>query len=75
MTPQEVLGVARQALAEGHGDPDRYRTWYVWVDERKVGAKWLVSRLTGLPTADFDASEARRVLRGLGIEVRNDEDY
>ncbi len=73
MTPEEALDVARRALAEGQGDPDRYRTWYVLMDERKVGAKWLVSQLAGLPTADFDASEARRVLRGLGIEVCKDE--
>ena len=65
----EALDQARQALAEGRGNPERYRTWYALVDGRKVNTKWWVSQLSGLPVSAFAADEARRVLRGLGIEV------
>ncbi len=69
MTPDEVLAVARRALAEGQGRPANYRGWYVQVDDRRVGPKWLVSQLTGLPVSAFVADEARRVLRRLGVPV------
>ena len=69
MTPDEVLTAARQALVEGRGRPSNYRSWYVQVDDQRVGPKWLVSQLTGLPVSAFVADEARRALRQLGIPV------
>lgn len=72
MTAEEVLAAARQALAQGPGDVSRHR-WYVQVDEQRVGPKWLVSVLTGLPVRAFVADEARRALRQLGIEVQRNE--
>lgn len=73
MTPDEVLVAARQALAEGRGNPTNYRSWYVQVDDQRVGPKWLVSQLAGLPVSAFVADEARRVLRQLGIQVHRNE--
>ncbi len=68
-TAEEVLALARQALAEGRGDPWNFRGWYTLVDGEKVSTKWLVSLLSGLPVSAFQASEARRVLRRLGVPV------
>jgi hypothetical protein len=69
LTPQQVLDLARRALARGQGDPDRYQSWYVQIDDRRVAPKWLVSQMTGLPVSAFVTDEARRVLTQLGIKV------
>jgi hypothetical protein len=71
-TPQEVSTIGRRALENGKGDPSRFRKWYTLVDGKKVSTKWLASQLSGLHVSDFDASEARRVLQQLGIEVHRD---
>ncbi len=70
LTPKQVFEIAADALAEGWGDPERYESWYVEVDERRVAPKWLVSQLTGMPVASFHSDEARRLLMRLGVEVR-----
>jgi len=69
MTPPQVLDVARQALAEGRGNPGNYQAWYVQVDKWRVAPKWLVSQLTELPVSACVTQETRRVLAQLGIEV------
>ncbi|HSH78664.1 MAG TPA: hypothetical protein VLA19_09055 [Herpetosiphonaceae bacterium] len=69
---ETVLEVARRAIKHGSTDAARYREWYVSIDGARVGAKWLVSEISGLPTTAFDASAARRVLRALGITVERD---
>jgi hypothetical protein len=69
LTSEQVLEVARQALAERRGDPTRYQAWYALVADRRVAPKWLVSQLTGLPLKAFVTSEALRILKQLGIEV------
>lgn len=71
-TSEEILALAREALAEQRGNPDNFRGWYALVDDRKVSTKWLVSLLFGVHVSEFDASEARRVLQQLGIEVYQD---
>lgn len=68
-TKDQVLNLARRALVDGLGRPHNYRTWYALVDGEKVSTKWLASLLSGLPVSEFQASEARRVLRQLGVEV------
>lgn len=70
LTSEEVLDVARGALAEGWGAPERYESWCVSIDGRHVAPKWLVSRITGLPVGTFTTNEARRLLTRLGVEVR-----
>jgi len=72
MSLEKVLALARQALAEGRGEPHNFRDWYTVVDGEKVNTKWLVSLLSGLTVSEFQASEARRVLRQLGIAVYHD---
>ena len=69
LTPAEVYQIARQSLAGETGNPYNFRNWYVLVGEDKVAPKWLVGQLSGLPVSDFDAGDARRVLKGLGIPV------
>jgi hypothetical protein len=71
LSASEILERARSALHEGRGKPDNYCDWYVLIDGRKVGPKWLVSQVTGLAVSDFIASEARRILTALGIEVHH----
>jgi Family of unknown function (DUF6884) len=69
LTAEQVLDIARQALAEGRGKPDAYQSWYVEVDGRRVAPKWLVSVVTGLPVSAFVTDEARRVLGHIGIRT------
>ncbi|MFV9504008.1 MAG: DUF6884 domain-containing protein [Oscillochloridaceae bacterium umkhey_bin13] len=73
LSRDEVLAQARQALAVDGQGAERYRDWCVLVDGRPVGAKWLVSLISGLPTSRFDAANARRVLLALGIDVERTE--
>ena len=68
LTPQQVMDVARSALAK-EGNIPTYQVWYVQVDGQPVPPKWLVNQLTGLPVNAFHTNEARRVLQQLGIEV------
>lgn len=72
-TLDEVIQIARQALAAGAGKPFAFKDWYVLVDGAKVGPKWLVSQLSNLSVRDFDASEARRVLNALGVDIYRNE--
>ncbi len=69
-TPEQVSQAAREALAEGWGNPERYESWCVSVDGRRVAPKCLVSRISGLPVGAFTTDDARRLLAQLGVEVR-----
>ena len=69
MTPEQVLDIARQALAQSKGNPSTYQSWYAVVDGKKVSTKWLVSQLTGLPVSSFHSISARKILVRLGVEV------
>lgn len=70
MTWGAVLSAAREKLKVDSEGAERYQSWYIEVDDRRVAPKWLVSQLTGLPVSAFGSSEARRVLAQLGVEVR-----
>lgn len=70
LTAEQVIDIARQALTEGRGNPGRYESWCVPIDEHCVAPKWLVSQLTGMPLASFHSDDARRVLQQLGVEAR-----
>jgi hypothetical protein len=72
LTPAQILDCGRQALRLGIGQPYNYRSWYVLLDGQKVGPKWLVSQITGIPVSEFVSSEARRVLTNLGVEVHHE---
>lgn len=69
MMQDEALRRARLALAADAAGASAYRDWYVCIDGRRVSTKWLVSRLTGLPTTEFEASRARQVLLALGFDI------
>jgi len=69
MTRENVFVRARAALANDDAGARRYRDCYVRVDDQRVAAKWLASVISGLPTSRFDASNARRALLALGINV------
>lgn len=70
MTRVAVLSAAREKLKVDGEGAERYQSWYIEVDNRRVAPKWLVSQLTGLPVSAFGSSEARRALAQLGVEVR-----
>lgn len=70
LTPEQIIDIARQAIANGQGAATRYQSWYVSVDEQRVAAKWLVSKLVKLPVSSFVTGDALRLLTQLGIEVR-----
>lgn len=69
LSRKEVLQRARLALSSGIPGADRYKDWCVKIDGRAVAPKWLVSQISGISTREFEASEARRVLLGLGIDI------
>lgn len=69
LTREQVFAAAKEALALDSGHDSLYQTWYVEVDDRRVGPKWLVSALTGMHRNEFVTTEAIRVLRQLGIPV------
>src|SRR5262249_24838114 len=71
LSPEQIRSTARRALLDGQGDPTHYYGWDGLVDDLPVGVKWLMSVVTGLPVRAFGASEARRVLTQLGVEVRS----
>lgn len=68
LTPKQVIDVARSVLDEQRNIP-KHQVWYVHVDGQRIPPKWLVSQLTGLPVNSFHTSEAKRVLRQLGLEI------
>lgn len=58
MTSEEVLDIAKEALANNQGTPERYESWYVEVGKRRVAPKWLVSQLTDMSVASFHSDDA-----------------
>ncbi len=69
LPPQQVVQLAKQSLVKSSGEHANFRDWYALVDGERVSTKWLVSILTGLKVSEFQASDARRVLQQLGVEV------
>lgn len=69
LSPEEVLDRARLALESGSGNPARFYSWYVLIDEYPVAPKWLVAQLTGQRLSEFTTHDAVRLLRRLGIPV------
>jgi hypothetical protein len=70
VTADQVLDIARRGIATRSREATRYQAWYVPVDGLRVGPKWLVGQVTGLPVKAFHSGEARRVLEQIGIDVR-----
>ena len=70
LTPQQIMEIARIALAEERNIP-KYQIWYMQVGDQRVPVKWLVSQLTGLPVNAFHTNEAKRILQQLGIKIRS----
>jgi restriction endonuclease Mrr len=66
----ELLDAVRTALAKGMPrEATRFKNWFLSVDGQRVSVKWVVGLVTGLPQSGFQASEAKRVLCSLGLEV------
>lgn len=68
-TPEEILDIARKAIAEGEGKSNRHHAWYVQVDDYRVAPKWLISQITGLSVSAFHTESAKATLKKLGIIV------
>ncbi len=69
LKPEEVLACGRRALAWQMMAPPEPKAWYVEIDGHQVGPKWLVSQISGLSVQTFNTTDARRVLKALGVEV------
>jgi hypothetical protein len=67
----EIHRIAQDALQHGIGTPYNYKEWYCIINGQKVSPKWLVRLLSGLSVSEFQASDARRVLAQLGIEIEH----
>lgn len=74
----QVLALAAEWVREaesisGRDGPRHLNTWYVTVGRDRVAPKWLASKVFDLPRSAFDASEARRALTQLGLQVHRIE--
>ena len=69
--PEAALGMLRDALHDEQGRPDRYSTWFVEVDGRRVAAKWAAAILSSRPVGTFTSQTALRLLAARGIAVRH----
>ena len=67
VSARDALHIA--ASARECKDARNFQTWYVQTPQGEVGAKWLVSELSGLPVARFRTADALRVLENLDIPV------
>lgn len=70
LTAEQILDIARRAIATKDRRATHCQSWYVQVDDQRVAPKWLVSQITGLSVSSFVTNEARRVLTQLGVEVK-----
>ncbi len=67
MTTAAAISRLKHGLCEHQNEPRKIRSWYVNIEGEKVSPKWAAQYLFGLPTSKFSADEARRALRGLGL--------
>lgn len=71
LTKNEIYKRGRFAIEnEGKGF-ENFRAWYVLINQKKVGVKWLAAEVTDLPVSAFTSREARRFLQNLGIKVES----
>lgn len=70
LEPEAVLACGLRALHVQQTPLPEPKAWYVELDGHRVGPKWLVSQLAGLPVSAFSTTDALRVLAALGVEVR-----
>lgn len=70
LEPEAALACGLRALCVQQTPLPEPKAWYVELDGRRVGPKWLVSQLAGLPVSAFSTTDALRVLAALGVEVR-----
>lgn len=70
VVPKEAISVACTGAQNRIAAACPSSDWFVLVHGHKVAPKWLVSQLTNLPVRAFHSDEARRVLRQLGLTVR-----
>lgn len=68
-THNEVIDIIRQALNSEPAPAINFSAWYTVVDGQRIAPKWLISKLTGLPSSSFHTDTAKRVLKQLGFEV------
>lgn len=71
LTDDEVLAAARAAIRAGLPEEARwYKRWAVDIDGERVGAKWLLGYVTGIPTSEFQSRYAQDVLgTRLGLRI------
>lgn len=70
-TKQQIIDIAASNCEKT--EASRFQTWYVLVGDKRVGAKWLVSQITGLSVSKFTTSDALRILENHGIKVDRNE--
>jgi hypothetical protein len=69
ISQDEIVIIATKALEDQKVLPYKIREWYVVIRDEHISPKWLVSILSGIKSSEFQASDARRVLEQLGINV------
>lgn len=69
-TREQALSVSRWAIQNGNAKALATACYAARVDGQDVSPKWLVSQLTGLSVSEFHSIDARRVLKTIGLTVR-----
>lgn len=71
LTYEEVLEAGRKGIRERDARAQRYRDWYVVIDENFfVAPKWLLAVAAGKNANTFDTAKAVKVLQRLGFECQ-----
>ena len=67
MTAAEAISRLKQGMCEDPDTARKIRSWYLSIEGERISPKWAAQYLFGVPVSRFSADEARRALRGLGL--------
>ena len=70
LTTIQAISILIEALGRDPKTAREIRLWYADVNGEKISPKWAAKELFDLPVGAFSSDEARRALRGLGINCR-----
>ncbi len=71
LSQADVLDAVRTALSKGTPpEAERFISWFLPVDGKRLSVKWVVSLVTGLPRSRFGSPQARNQLNKLGLAAQ-----
>ncbi len=67
MSTAQTISQLKQGMSQNWDVAHKIRAWYLDLEGDRVSPKWAAQYLFDVPVNEFSADEARRVLRGLGL--------